>query len=88
MNEYKKNNYSKLDINEEYIKSNLFTKNIPNPDILIRTGGNKRLSNFLLLQLRYAELFFTETLWPDFNESVFLEIIEQFKKRKRTYGLQ
>ena len=62
-------------------------KNLPNPDILIRTGGNKRLSNFLLLQLRYTELFFVDTLWPDFNETLFIKILEEFKNRKRTYGL-
>ena len=85
--QYKKNKFSELDINEEFIKNNLYTKNIPNPDILIRTGGNKRLSNFLLLQLRYTELFFIDTLWPDFNESIFLKILEEFENRKRTYGL-
>ena len=68
------------------IRENLFTKNLPDPDLLIRTGGNRRLSNFLLLQLKYAELFFIDTLWPDFNESKFLDIIKQFQNRKRTYG--
>ena len=87
MNKYKNNKFSKLDINESLIKENLYTKNIPNPDILIRTGGNKRLSNFLLLQLKYTELFFIDTLWPDFNKSIFIKILEEFKNRKRSFGL-
>ena len=87
MNKYKSNEFSKLDINETLIKDNLYTKNIPNPDILIRTGGNKRLSNFLLLQLKYTELFFIDTLWPDFNKSIFIKILEEFKNRKRNFGL-
>ena len=87
LNKYINNNLSKEDVNESLIKDNLYTKNIPNPDILIRTGGNKRLSNFLLLQLRYTELFFIDTLWPDFNEFIFFKILEEFKNRKRTYGL-
>lgn len=87
LDKYNKNQFSKSNINESLIKNNLYTKNIPNPDILIRTGGNKRLSNFLLLQLRYTELFFIDTLWPDFNETLFIKILEEFKNRRRTYGL-
>ena len=85
INQYNKNN--NLIINEKKIKNNLFTKNIPDPDILIRTGGNKRLSNFLLLQLKYTELFFIDELWPDFNESTFKKILKDFNKRNRTFGV-
>ena len=65
---------------------NLYTKNIPDPDILIRTGGTKRLSNFLLWQSAYTEIFFIKKLWPDFNEKSFNEIIKSYYKIKRTYG--
>ena len=62
------------------------TKNIPDPDILIRTGNTRRLSNFLLWQLAYTEIFFEKKLWPDFNESDFRKIINNYKKVKRNYG--
>ena len=62
------------------------SKNIPNPDILIRTGNTKRLSNFLLWQLAYSEIFFEKKLWPDFNELDFEKIIKKFKKIKRNFG--
>ena len=78
-----KNNF---DINEKNIEKFLYTQNIPNPDILIRTGNTKRLSNFLLWQLAYSEIFFEKKLWPDFNEKDYLRIINQFKKIKRNYG--
>ena len=64
----------------------LYTKNIPDPDILIRTGGTKRLSNFLLWQIAYAEIFFIDKLWPDFNERDFNKIVEKFSKIKRNFG--
>ena len=67
-------------------EGNLYTKNIPDPDLLIRTGGNKRLSNFLLWQLAYAEIFFVDKLWPDFNENDFNNIVFKFKKIKRNFG--
>jgi len=67
-------------------QKNLFTNNIPDPDILIRTGGHKRLSNFMLWQLAYAELFFLKKLWPDFNEKDLKSIIKKFKKTKRNFG--
>ena len=73
-------------INEELISNNLYTKNIPDPDILIRTGGNKRLSNFLLWQLSYAELFFVEKNWPDFNFVDLKNIVNTFSKIKRKFG--
>ena len=76
----------KLRINESNISNNLYTKNIPDPDILIRTGNTKRLSNFLLWQLAYSEIFFEKKLWPDFNEKDYNKILNIFKKTKRNYG--
>ena len=67
-------------------EKNLYTKNIPNPDILIRTGGHQRLSNFMLWQLAYAELFFLKKLWPDFNSRDLKKIINKYKKSKRNFG--
>ena len=67
-------------------EENLYTKNIPDPDLLIRTGGTKRLSNFLLWQLAYTEIFFVKKLWPDFNEKDFNKIISEFYKIKRNFG--
>ena len=64
----------------------LYTKNIPDPDILIRTGNTKRLSNFLLWQLAYSEIFFEKKLWPEFNQNDLKRIINKFKKIKRNYG--
>ena len=75
-----------LKINEKNISKNLYTKNLPNPDILIRTGNTNRLSNFLLWQLAYTEIFFEKKLWPDFNENDFIKIISKYKKTKRNYG--
>jgi len=73
-------------INEDLINNNLYTKNIPDPDILIRTGGEKRLSNFLLWQLSYAELFFINKNWPDFNFFDLKKIINTFRATKRKFG--
>lgn len=73
-------------INIKSLENNLFTKNMPNPDILIRTGGHKRLSNFMLWQLAYAEIFFLDKLWPDFNNQDYKKIIKKFKKEKRNFG--
>ncbi len=67
-------------------ENNLYTKNIPDPEILIRTGGTKRLSNFLLWQLAYTEIFFINKLWPDFNDKIFYKIISKFTKIKRNFG--
>ena len=67
-------------------EKNLYLKNLPNPDILIRTGGHYRLSNFMLWQLAYAELFFINKLWPDFNLNDLKKIIKKFKKTKRNFG--
>ena len=76
----------KIKIDEKSIGFNLYTKNIPNPDLLIRTGNTKRLSNFLLWQLAYTEIFFEKKLWPDFNAIDFKRILSTFKKIKRNYG--
>ena len=73
-------------INIKNFEKNLYTKNMPNPDILIRTGGYQRLSNFLLWQLAYTELFFLKKLWPDFNSNDLIKIIKKFKKIKRNFG--
>jgi len=73
-------------INASNFEKELYTKNIPDPEILIRTGGTKRLSNFLLWQLAYTEIFFVDKLWPDFNENDFNRIIIKFNKIKRNFG--
>ena len=76
----------KIKINKENIDLNLYTKNIPNPDLLIRTGDTRRLSNFLLWQLAYTEIFFEKKLWPDFNLQDFQKVLIDFKKIKRNFG--
>jgi len=73
-------------INAKSFEKQLYTKNLPDPQILIRTGGTKRLSNFLLWQLAYTEIFFVEKLWPDFNENDFNKIVNQYNKIKRNFG--
>ena len=74
------------DIDEKLFSDMLYTKDIPDPDILIRTSGEQRISNYLLWQMAYTEFFFTDTLWPDFNEKLLLEIIDSYKSRERRYG--
>ena len=86
INAFKSLQKNKNKINEKNICKYLLTKNIPDPDILIRTGNTKRLSNFLLWQLAYSEIFFEKKLWPDFNEKDYNKIINKFKKIKRNYG--
>ena len=76
----------KIPISEKNITKNLFTKNIPDPDILIRTGNKRRLSNFLLWQLSYSEIYFEKKLWPDFNRKDYNRIIFNFHKIKRNFG--
>jgi len=76
----------KLKINKSNFENQLYTLNIPDPDILIRTGGKKRLSNFLLWQMAYTELFFVEKLWPDFNSNDLMKILNKFKSIKRNFG--
>ena len=83
---FKKLQKNKDSINEKNIQKYLQTENIPDPDILIRTGNTKRLSNFLLWQLAYAEIFFEKKLWPDFNERDYNKIIKKFKNIKRNFG--
>ena len=86
LNAIKKINKNNDKINEKNLSKYLETKNIPDPELLIRTGNTKRLSNFLLWQLAYAEIFFEKKLWPDFNEKDYVKIIKKFKKIKRNFG--
>jgi undecaprenyl diphosphate synthase len=86
INAIKKINKNNDKINEKNLSKYLETKNIPDPELLIRTGNTKRLSNFLLWQLAYAEIFFEKKLWPDFNEKDYVKIIKKFKKIKRNFG--
>ena len=86
INAIKKIKKNKDKINEKNLSKYLQTKNIPDPELLIRTGNTKRLSNFLLWQLAYAEIFFEKKLWPDFNENDYIRIIKKFKKIKRNFG--
>ena len=86
VNAFKKLIKKKDKISETNIVKYLQTKNIPDPEILIRTGNTKRLSNFLLWQLAYSEIFFEKKLWPDFTEKDFIQIIRRFKKIKRNFG--
>ena len=86
INAFKKMNSKKMTINEKNLNINLYTKNMPDPDILIRTGNTNRLSNFLLWQIAYTEIFFEKKLWPDFNQNDFRKIIFKFKKLKRNFG--
>ncbi|MDC1055127.1 polyprenyl diphosphate synthase [Candidatus Pelagibacter ubique] len=76
----------KIKVNEKNIDNNLFTKNIIDPDILIRTGNTQRLSNFMLWQLAYTEIFFEKKLWPDFKSNDFKKILNKFKSIKRNFG--
>ena len=79
-------NKKKQKITIKNFEKNLFTSGFPDPDILIRTGGQKRLSNFLLWQIAYAEIFFVKKMWPDFNNNDFQKILNKFKKIKRNFG--
>jgi len=74
------------DINEKMFSKLLYTANIPDPDLVIRTSGELRISNYLLWQIAYSELFFTKTLWPDFTKEELINIVENFTKRERRYG--
>ena len=86
INAFKKIIKKKSKINEKNIKNNLYTTNIPDPELLIRTGNTKRLSNFLLWQIAYTEIFFEKKLWPDFTEYDFKKILNSFRKLKRNFG--
>ena len=74
------------EITIEKFEKNVYTKNIPDPELMIRTGGNRRLSNFLLWQLAYSEIYFEKKLWPDFNEKDYNKILNKFKNTKRNFG--
>ncbi|WP_415315916.1 polyprenyl diphosphate synthase [Candidatus Pelagibacter sp. Uisw_137] len=86
INSIRKVNKKKIMINESNIDDNLFTKGIIDPDILIRTGNTQRLSNFMLWQLAYTEIFFEKKLWPDFKSNDFKKILNKFKSIKRNFG--
>lgn len=82
----KKNQVTLDDINEDLFQQNLYIKDVPDPDLLIRTAGDFRVSNFLLWQIAYAELYFTNKFWPDFKKSDLKKAIKDFNKRERRYG--
>jgi len=84
--EVKAGRLSPATIDETLLAGKLFTRDIPDPDLLIRTSGELRLSNFLLWQLAYAEFHFTPTLWPDFGEDEFIRILAEYQRRERRYG--
>jgi len=86
INAIKDINKKKKKINSTTIEKNLYTKGIPDPDILIRTGNTKRLSNFLLWQIAYTEIFFEKKLWPDFTKNDYKKILNNFKNLKRNFG--
>tara|TARA_B110000037_G_C17027373_1_gene467970 strand:+ start:98 stop:775 length:678 start_codon:yes stop_codon:yes gene_type:complete len=86
INSIKMINKKKIKLNEKSINENLFTNYIPDPDILIRTGNTQRLSNFMLWQIAYSEIFFEKKLWPDFNINDFRKILAKFKLIKRNFG--
>ena len=83
---FKRIKKNKSIVSEKNLNKNLQTKNIPDPDLLIRTGNTKRLSNFLLWQLAYSEIFFEKKLWPDFNEKDYNRIIKEYRNIKRNFG--
>ena len=74
------------DIDEKKFSDMLYTKDLPDPDLLIRTSGEERISNFLLWQLSYSEFYFSDTLWPDFSKEELVKIIDEYKNRERRYG--
>ena len=86
LNSIRKINKKREIINEKNLSKYLYTQNIPDPDLLIRTGNTKRLSNFLLWQLAYSEIYFESKLWPAFNERDYNKIIKKYKKVKRNFG--
>jgi len=81
-----KSGIEEKEINEEIIKNNLYVSDIPDPDLIVRTGGELRLSNFLMWQSAYSELYFSKTLWPDFSKEEFEEILEEYENRQRRFG--
>ena len=85
-NKVKNNIISSKNIDENIINEHLYTRNLPNVDLLIRTGGEKRISNFLLWQIAYAEMYFTDLLWPDFKKEDFIDALDDYQKRDRRFG--
>jgi undecaprenyl diphosphate synthase len=85
-NKVKNNIISEENIDEKIINEHLYTRNLPNVDLLIRTGGEYRISNFLLWQIAYAELYFSNVLWPDFRKNDFFNAIICYQKRERRFG--
>jgi len=85
-NKVKNNIISSKNIDENIINEHLYTRNLPNVDLLIRTGGEKRVSNFLLWQIAYAEMYFTDILWPDFKKEDFIDALDDYQKRERRFG--
>lgn len=85
-NKVKNNIISSKNIDENIINEHLYTRNLPNVDLLIRTGGEKRVSNFLLWQIAYAEMYFTDILWPDFKREDFMKALDDYQKRERRFG--
>ena len=85
-NKVKNNIISSKNIDENIINEHLYTRNLPNVDLLIRTGGEKRISNFLLWQIAYAEMYFTDILWPDFKKEDFIDALDDYQKRERRFG--
>ena len=85
-NKVKNNIISSKNIDENIINEHLYTRNLPNVDLLIRTGGEKRVSNFLLWQIAYAEMYFTDVLWPDFKKEDFIDALDDYQKRERRFG--
>ena len=86
INMYQKETHFKKLLTQKSLIQNLALNYAPDPDLLIRTGGEKRISNFLIWQFSYTELYFTETLWPDFNERALMTALFEFQKRERRYG--
>ena len=84
--ELKNNKIDKSSLNEELIEKYLPTFGLPNPELLIRTGGEFRISNFLLWQIAYTELYFTQKLWPDYRKEDLIEAVNDFQKRERRFG--
>jgi len=84
--ELKSGRFDVADVDEKMIGQHLYTHGIPDPDLLIRTSGEMRVSNFLLWQISYAEIYVTDTLWPDFRKEAFLKALEDYSKRHRRFG--
>jgi len=87
LSENKKSGYKPGDINEKLFKSHLVTKDVPDPDLLIRTGGDVRISNFLLWELAYTELYFDKTFWPEFRRKHLYNAIKEYQGRERRFGM-